>query len=145
MANNGGAEDEDDDDDLSSLDEDEDEEELDAEGDEDEEDAEGEEDEDISRSATPDPSKLTRRQRAEAQGLMALSNGAFSSSPYILSPPQKGHYTDKVPLAAKQKHKKRNTSPPTKSPSAAPKWHAGAKPSPRNATTRRSRTRSTAS
>jgi Ino eighty subunit 2 len=52
-------------------------------GDEDEEDES--DDEEISRSATPDPSKLTRRQRAEAAGLMALSNGSFSS-----------HYLDSI-------------------------------------------------
>jgi Ino eighty subunit 2 len=65
--------DEDDDEELSSLDED--------------EELEGElgtgvdemsdDDMDGSRSATPDLSKLTRRQRAEAAGLMALSNGTF--------------------------------------------------------------------
>lgn len=73
--------DDDDDDELSSLDED-------AEGEEDigEEDAEGEDDDEAdsdeisaTRDATPDPNKLTRRQRAVFEnldgGLMALSNG----------------------------------------------------------------------
>ncbi|KAF2093253.1 hypothetical protein NA57DRAFT_81590 [Rhizodiscina lignyota] len=87
--------DDDDDEELSELEsqeeeggeedaEGEEDEEMDAEGDE-EEDAEGDSDEDdddetpasISRSNTPDPSKLTRRQRGEFEGgLMALSNEA---------------------------------------------------------------------
>jgi Ino eighty subunit 2 len=76
--------DDDDDEELSSIDDDEDLEGGDdglggALGDDDEE---GLSDEGISRSATPDLSKLTRRQRAEAQGLMSLSNG--SSMPFPL-------------------------------------------------------------
>lgn len=68
--------DDDDDEELSELDDDED-----LEGAEDElglggaDDDDLDSDEDISRSATPDPSKLTRRQRAEPGELMALSNG----------------------------------------------------------------------
>lgn len=89
--------DDDDDEELSELESQEDEEgaeedaeveedeEMDADGDE-EEDAEGDSDEDeddgtpasMSRSHTPDPSKLTRRQRGEFEGgLMALSNEAM--------------------------------------------------------------------
>jgi Ino eighty subunit 2 len=76
--------DDDDDEELSELDEDEEllegaEDELGlgaAEGDEEMED---ESDEGISRSVTPDLSKLTRRQRAEPGELMALSNGSCFS------------------------------------------------------------------
>ncbi len=77
--------DDDDDDELSSIDDDED-----LEGGDDglggglgDEDEEGLSDEEISRSATPDLSKLTRRQRAEAQGLMSLSNGSSMSFPLL--------------------------------------------------------------